>query len=192
MVNFFAQSNFLDILIIIILIRICYISTITGLAVEFFKLSGILFSTYISLHYYTSISDIIQRSFFPKLMPLEFMDFLIFIILVLSGYMGFVALRSIFYRLIKLEAMPLINKFGGLILGVLRAYFIVGLLTFTLVISSVSYLNSSVKHSYLANKAFSISPAAYDWLWSNIVSKFSPKEKFNPTINEVTQKFNRK
>lgn len=192
MAEFFAQSNFLDIIIIIAIIRVCYIAAQMGIVVEFFKILSVLFSTYVSLHYYIRISDMIQRIFFPKVMPLEFMDFLVFIILAILGYLGPVVLRSILYRMIKLEAIPLINKFGGLFLGILRAYLVVGLLTFTLAISSVSYLNSSVKHSYLGSRAFSISPGVYDWLWSNIVSKFSPKEKFNPTVVEVTQRHNQK
>lgn len=192
MVNFIAQSNFVDIVIIIITLRICYIAAVMGLVVEFFKLLGVLFATYISLHYYTSISDIIQRHFFSKEMPLEFMDFLVFVILAFLAYLGVIVLRSIFYRLIKLEATPKINKMSGFILGLGRAYFSVGLLVFILSISSVSYLNDSVKHSYLGSRAFSISPRSYNWIWNSIVSKFSPGEKLNPTVKEIIENFHKK
>lgn len=187
-----AQFNFLDFIILILLLRICYIAAKMGLSVEIFKFLGVIFSTYIALHYYTTLSDLIQRRFLPKAMPLEFMDFIIFLSLITVGYLCFAGLRSILFRFIQLNAVPKLNQFGGLILGVGRGFLVVGLLSFTLAISSVTYLSSSVKHSYLGSKAFAISPQVYGWFWSNIFSKFSAKEKFNPTVTEATDKFNLK
>ncbi len=190
--NFFAQSNFVDIIIIILALRICYIAAQMGLVIELFKLAGVLFSTYIALHYYTILSDVIQRFFFSKEMPLEFIDFLVFLSLITAAYLGSIVLRSIFYRFMKLEAVPTINRIGGIAIGIVRAYFLIGLFVFIFSISSVNYLSSSVKHSYLGSRAFSISPRAYHWIFNSIVSKFSAKEKLNPTIDEVSARFNRK
>jgi uncharacterized membrane protein required for colicin V production len=187
-----AQLNFLDILFLIIAFRICFVAAKTGLATEFFKFLGVVSATYVALHYYTTLSDIIQRRFLAQFMPLEFMDFLIFLVLALLGYLGFVALRSIFDHFIKLEAAPRISKFGGVIFGLVRGFLVIGLLTYTLMISSVSYLSKTVKHSYFGVRACSISPQTYDWLWSNIFSKFSPREKFNPTVTEVMDKVSHK
>ncbi len=192
MTNLISQFNFLDILIIIISIRICYIAFQMGLAVEFFKLSGVILATYLSLHYYTGLSDIIQHRFIPKGMPLEFMDLLVFIILAAGGYLLFVILRSSFYRFMKLEASPKISQFGGLILGALRLFFTVGLLIYILMISGIKYLNDSVKYSYLGSRSALISANTYGWLWDSIISKFSSKEKFNPAVSDVLERFNRK
>lgn len=186
------QFNFLDIVILIILFRICYIAVTMGLPIEFFKLLGVLCATYVSLHYYISLSDIIQRSYLPKNMPPEFMDFLIFLILAAAGYLISVALRSTFYRFIKMEAVPKINKIGGFILGLARGFFAVGLIVYALAISTVSYLTLSVKHSYLGSRAFSIAPQTYSWLWSNLFSKFSLNEKPNPVVSDVFDNFLRK
>ncbi len=187
-----GKLNFLDFIILIILFRICYIAGTTGLSVEIFKLFGVIFSTYIALHYYTTLSDLIQRRFLPQAMPLEFMDFIIFILLITAGYLCFVGLRSVLFRFVQLNAIPKINQFAGLILGVARGFLVIGLLAFTLTISSVTYLSNTVKHSYLGSRAFAISPQTYDWLWSNIFSKFAAKEKFNITVLETIEKFNRK
>lgn len=188
--DIYKQANFLDLIIVITVFRICYVALKTGLVVEIFKLLGVLFATYISLHYYISISDIIQNRFLPPGMPLEFFDFLIFIFLFGAGYMLFVALRVTLYRFIKLEALPAINKTGGLLLGLLRGFFVTGVLVFMLSISTTSYLSRSVKHSYLGNRAIFILPNTYSWLWDNIFSKFSAKDNFNPTVNEALKKFN--
>ncbi|MBU0547429.1 MAG: CvpA family protein [Candidatus Omnitrophica bacterium] len=186
------QLNFLDIVILIILFRICYIAVKTGLIIEFFKLLGLLFSIYIASHYYTSLSDMIQRHYIPKAIPLEFVDFVIFIILVSAGYLFFVLLRSVFYRFMKMEAVPKLNKYGGLVLGLARGYFTIGLLTYILMISSVSYLSSSVKRSYLGSRVSSVSAQTYNWIWESIFSKFSPQEKSNSIVSEVSDSFTKK
>ena len=187
-----AKFNFLDFIILIVLFRICYIAAKMGLSIEIFKFIGVIFATYIGLHYYTALSDFIQKSFLPKAMPLEFMDFIVFLGLVIVGYLSFVVLRSILFRFIQLNAHPKINQFGGLILGIGRGFLVIGLLSFTLGISTISYLTSTVKHSYLGSQALVISPRTYDWLWSNIFSKFSAREKFNSTVTEAMDKINHK
>ncbi len=187
-----SKFNFLDFIILIVLFRICYIAAKMGLSVEIFKLFGIIFSTYIGLHYYTTFSDLIQRRYLPKAISIEFLDFIIFLLLIIAGYLCFVGLRSILFRFIQLNAIPKINQFAGLILGIGRGFLVVGLLSFTLAISGVTYLVSSVKYSYLGSRAFAISPQAYGWLWNNIFSKYSAQEKFNSTVTKAIDKFNRK
>ncbi len=191
-IEIFGKLNFLDVLILIILFRICCIAVKMGLPIEFFKLLGVLSAAFLSLHYYTKLTDIIQRRFFYKDIPLEFLDFLIFLILAGIGYLVFVILRGMFYRFIQMEAAPKINKIGGFIFGLIRGYFTIGLLAYILAISSISYLNRSVERSYLGSKALSVAPKAYNWLWNNFVSKFSPNEKSNATVSEVMDKFGSK
>jgi len=187
-----AQFNFLDYIILIIFFRICYIAAKVGLGVEIFKFLGVIFSIYFALHYYTVLAELIQGRFLPKTLPLEFLDFIIFLLLIIAVYLCFVGFRGILSRFIQLDAIPKINQFLGLILGIGRGFLFIGLLTFALVISSVTYFNSSVKHSYLASKAITIAPQAYNWLWSNIFSKFSAQEKLNSSVIQALDKFERK
>ncbi|MDD5465215.1 MAG: CvpA family protein [Candidatus Omnitrophica bacterium] len=192
MINAITRFNFLDIIIIIISVRICYVAFQMGLAVEFFKLLGVVLATYISLHYYTGLSEAIQRWPILKETPLEFMDLLVFIILAAGGYLVLVVLRNSFYRYMKLEASPKISQFGGVILAAARLFFTIGLLIYILMLSSVKYLNESVKYSYLGSRSVLISADTYGWLWGNIISKFSSKEKFNPAVTGLLERFNRK
>ena len=189
--DLFAKFNFLDFIILIVAFRICYIAAKTGLSFEIFKFLGVIFSIYIALHYYVSLSDLIQRRFFYEVMPVEFMDFLIFILLILIGYLFFVILRNLLSRFIKLDPLSKINQLLGLILGIGRGYLVIGLVSFILVISSVSYLSNSVKHSYLGSRAILILPQEYGWLWNNIFSKFFTQEKYNSLVTNIVEKFNR-
>jgi uncharacterized membrane protein required for colicin V production len=183
-----AKFNFLDFIILLVFFRICYMAAKMGLSVEIFKFLGVLFSIYIALHYYTTFSNLMQKRFLPEQMPLEFMDFITFFLLIVLGYLCFIGLRSILSRFIQLNAIPKVNQLLGLILGIGRGFLIVGLISFSLVISSVTYLSGSVEHSYLGSKAFVILPQTYGWLWNNIFSKFSSQEKFNPTVTETMDK----
>ena len=187
-----GKFNFLDYIILIVLFRICYIAAKTGLSVEIFKFFGVIFAVYIALHYYTTLSIFIQSRFMPKELVLGFMNFIIFLFLVLLGCSCFVVLRIALSRFIQLNALPKISQFLGLVLGMGRGFLIIGLLSFVLFISNVTYLSNSVKRSYLGSKTFVILPQTYGWLWNNIFSKFSHEEKFNPAVTQITEKFNHK
>lgn len=183
--------NWIDIGVIILLFRVCYIALKNGLIAEFFKTLGTIFAIYISFHYYTPLSALIrsriasgQETVFP------FMDFVIFVILGIAAYLVFVFFREAFSHFIKTEALPSVNKYGGLFLGIARAFLLIGLIMFTLVISSIDYLKNSVNNSSSGNRLLKIAPTAYTLLWDNVVSKFSGGDDFNKTILEVQKDFN--
>jgi len=186
------QFNWVDIFVIIVLLRTIYIAVKNGLTSEAFKLPGIIFALYLSLHYYTTVSDLIQERLPVKEMPLEFLDFIFFLILATFGYLVFVLLRNLFCRFIKMEAAPNFNRWIGLFLGIARSFFLVGLLTFGLAISSINYLKVSTRNSYLGSQFCQIAPATYTWIWNNITSKFMAQEKLNPAIEEVQKDFSLK
>ncbi len=189
--NIIKQFNWVDIFVIILSFRILYIAIKSGLPVELFKLLGTIASIYLSLHYYTILSDWIA-GLVPATkdkMPLEFIDFLSFAILAIAAYLVFVLLRSIFYRFIKMEAVPRLNKWGGFILGLARAYLLVGLIIFMSVISSIAYFKNSVNKSYSGKYFFKVAPGVYGGIWNGFMSKFMNKEKFNKTIPEVEDDF---
>jgi hypothetical protein len=83
--------------------------------------------------------------------------------------------------------VPVLNKWGGLVLGILRGFLLAGLIIFMLAISTLTYLRNSAIKSYLGKGLFKVAPATYSWLWGNITSKFMTNEKFNKTILEVSE-----
>lgn len=186
------QFNWIDILVIIILFRISYISVKTGVPVEFFKLLGMLATIYLSLHYYTTLADwVVQRTPLAKeKAPLEFLDFVSFLFLAIVGYFIFISLRIVFSRFIRMEAAPNLNRFAGLALGIARGFLLAGLIIFMLVISSSSYLRNSVINSYLGKRMFKVAPNTYSWLWNKVASKFASGEKLNQTLLEVQKGLN--
>jgi len=186
--NIIKQFNWVDIFVIILLFRICYIAIKSGFVVELFKFLGTVLAIYLSLHYYTALADLVTKYLSIKeSMPLEFLDFIAFIILVIIGYFVFVILRQVFSQLIKTEAAPNLNRWGGLALGIVRGILFSGLIIFILVISSVSYFKNSAGNSYLGKRLLKVAPTTYTKLWNGLMSKFMTGEKFNQTILDVQE-----
>ena len=186
------EFNWLDIFVIILLIRECYIASKTGLPIEIFKFLGTVAAIYIGLHYYTVVSDAIGLRFpyFKEKTPLRFLDFLSCAILAIIGYLVFLSLRVAFHRFIKMEAVPNLNKWGGLILGIVRGFLTVSLIIFVMILSDITYFKKSAVGSYSGKQLFEVSPNTYGWLWNNITSKFMTTEKFNKAVLEVKKDLN--
>ncbi|MCX5695312.1 MAG: CvpA family protein [Candidatus Omnitrophica bacterium] len=193
LLNILKQINWLDIFVLVLMARICYIAVKSGFPVELFKFVGTLSALYLALHYYTVLSGYIinQVSFLDKL-PGEFLQFIVFLALVTGGYSLFILLRSIFYRFLKMEAVSTLNKWGSLILGIARGVLLASLIMFMFTVSSVGYFKNSVRASYLSSRLFSVAPDTYSWIWNSITSKFALSEKYNPTVTLTTEEFFKK
>ncbi|OGX44174.1 MAG: hypothetical protein A3G38_02195 [Omnitrophica WOR_2 bacterium RIFCSPLOWO2_12_FULL_51_8] len=180
-----SKINWVDLFVIIILLRILYIASENGLPVEFFKFLGTVFSLYLSLHYYSAAGTFLQERLYLKIVPKDFLDFVVFALLAIAGYLIFVILRNLFSKNIVMEAAPNLNRWGGFLLGLFRSLLILGVLTFTLLLCNINYLKQSVIDSYFASRIVRIAPAAYGLIWNNITSKFISHEKFNQAVDQV-------
>jgi len=187
--NVIKQFNWVDIFIIILIFRVCYISYKTGLPVTLFKLLGTLAALYLSMHYYTWASDQVQCLPFTKVFPITFLDFICFVLLLALGYGIFIFLRIMVHRFLKMEAVPTLNKWGGLVLGVIRAILVAGLCIFVLRISTSGYFMRSAVKSFSGPYLFQVAPRVYSWMWDSIASKFAVNEKFNSTVKEIESSF---
>ncbi len=187
MQGFLSQINWVDIVIVLILVRSATIAISQGFITELFKLLGLIVSVYIGMHYFTHISDVFKSAFkvHTGVVPLEFLDFLSFLVLVAVVYALFMALRSLVSSMFKAETVPAISRWGGLAVGIFRGTLLAALVTFMLAISSVPYLKECVVESYSGKRIERIAPATYFFLWDNFFSKFMTQERSNNTILEI-------
>ncbi|MGA2775556.1 MAG: CvpA family protein [Candidatus Omnitrophota bacterium] len=185
MLDILLQLNWVDIVIVILVVRVCYISVKSGFIVEIFKLSGTICAIYLSLHYYMVLGVRLQGNSYASAVPANYFDFLCFFALTLLGYFLFFLLRSVLYRFMELKAVPALSKWGGFITGLCRSVFLTGLIIFAFSISTVSYLKDSGNKSYIGSRLSKVAPATYSWIWNNLTSKFIPQEKFNNTVLET-------
>lgn len=190
--NILTQINGVDLLIAIILVKVCWTAVKTGLVTEAFKLLGTIAATYLSLHYFVTLGDFMRGGGAAKKMGLEFIDFLAFVLLAILGYIFFVVARMAFGRFIKAEAVPRLNKIGGFILGVVRGLLASGLIVFMLIISSVGMVKEMAASAYFGRNIYKLSFSLYSGMWNGFFSKVMPQESFNNTLLEIQNSIARK
>lgn len=190
-INIIKQVNWLDIFVLIILIRICYVSVKSGFPVELFKFSGLILAVFLSLHYYTRLSALVSVSLGLKNVSLVFLSLLSFVFLASIALLIVSLLRKLFFKLVKIEAVSNLNKWGGLVIGIVRAFLFASLIIFVFVMSGISYLQGSVASSYSGKGIFRLAPQAYGWMFNGVVSKFCASEKFNQSVLKAEKGLNK-
>lgn len=185
------QLNWVDILVITLLIRTCYIGRKTGILLEIFKLLGTLTAVYMAMHYYTTFGNGLASHIAssPEKSVRDFAALTSFIILGLGGYLAVFFLRWGFCRLVKVETVSGLNKWGGLAIGMGRGLLTASLILFIFTISSLNYFSQSTAKSYVSSRLFSIAPLVYQGTWENFMAKFMPQEKLNPAVEEIIKEF---
>ncbi len=187
------QFNWLDVVLVFLLLRISYISIKNGFVVELFKFLGTVFSLFTAFHYFTILSDrFIRRVPEEQSFPVEFMDFLTCVGLLIAVYLLFVLLRNVVCHFIKMEAVPALSKWGGFLIGMGRAVIAASLLVFLLFISTIAYISDSAKDSYIGQRLFNVSVSTYETIWNGFMNKFAAGEKLNSAVREVQQEYFRK
>jgi len=179
------QLNWIDIFSVIVLLRICYIAVKLGVISEIFKALGTVLAVYLSLHFYERLAG--QLGTYPGIgnLPQSFLIVSSCIFLALAGYALFRIMHFLFTKFVKAEPAALFNRWGGLLLGLLRGCLLAGFIFFIMAASGGGYLRTSIKKSYAGERLFRIAPTTYTALWQGVVSHFSPREKSNERVKEV-------
>lgn len=185
MLTLLKQINWLDIFALILIFRICYIAIERGLVIELFKLLGTVTSLFLSLHYYSRLSAFPAVKFIN--IPSRFFEFLSFVFLFCLGWFLFALLRAIFSRFIKLEALPVFNKWGGFALGSIRSLVLTSLIIYMLFLSSIGYFKRSVSDSLSGKYIFKIAPKIYTLIWEGVISKFDPADTYNAAVKGLRE-----
>ncbi len=195
MPEFLTKINWIDIICILVFLRVIYVSRKTGILIELSKLLILVFSTCVSLHYFLTVSDLARKHANLEKSPLQFTDFIVFVLLLVFVYAALSLLRSTIVNLIRpqQQAKP-VSLFSGLLavlLSVARGFLISSLIIFSFYISSISYLNESSQKANFGRKFFSVSTGIYQSAWEGIVIKFLPKEKINSVVFDHQKEFYR-
>ncbi|MDP3790581.1 MAG: CvpA family protein [Candidatus Omnitrophota bacterium] len=145
-----SRINWVDIVVLILMVRISYVAFMDGLSHEIFPFFGTVAVFILSLHYYTGLGEAISQNLGN--MPAEVSNCLAFIILVVT--LGFIIkfIKIILDKMVKVQWHPVIEKFGGLFVGILKAYVIIAMIVTILALIPLSYLQWSVKERSLTGK----------------------------------------
>ena len=177
--------NWIDILMAAIVIRVVYIGIKRGIVVELFKMVGVLSAVFITLHYFSSISKVLQEKVH---LPLAAADLFSFGILWGLVILAFKFIRDGFGMLFKMEAAhSILDKWGGLVVCIGRALLLCSLTILCLRASSIDYFLKNLEKSATASKLASLAPGFYEATYNNVVSKFFPSEELNKSAYKLTE-----
>lgn len=146
-----TKINWVDILIVIIIVRISYVALQDGLSHEIFPLIGTVLTAAISIHYYRDLALFIQNM--VKL-SIPILNMLAFITLVIGVGLVFKLARALVDVLMKVTWHPLVEKSGGLVFGLLRASVVVSIVLTVMSLMPLSYLQYSIKDRSLTGSYF--------------------------------------
>lgn len=155
-----SKANWVDLLVVIIMFRTIYISFQGGLSHEIFPLFGSIFKLALSLYFYDKLGYLLNSNI--AIIPVSICNLVSFIAIVLVSGLALKFLKVIVDTIIKVTWHPLIEKAGGMLVGVLRGAVVSSMVLIFLVLIPLSYLEWSVKDKSLCGSFFlRVGPTIY-------------------------------
>ncbi|MFA5319762.1 MAG: CvpA family protein [Candidatus Omnitrophota bacterium] len=179
------KLNWVDLVFVILIIRMGYVAVRNGFLVEIFKISGTILAIYLGCHYYASLAAFFHSRLGREGSPVAVPEALSFIVLCVLGYVIFILPRRLLMRFLKIEVVPLLNMWGGFILGICRGVLFSGLLFLAFSISMRDYLHLSVAQSFSGPRLVNVVAGTYSGIWNTVMSKFMHGEKYNAVLESV-------
>jgi uncharacterized membrane protein required for colicin V production len=141
--DIFSRLNWVDIFVIIIVMRISYVAFQDGLSHQIFPLIGTIGTAVIALHYYHNIALYLYQNAIK--LPVKALDFLSFILLLVGVGLIFKLLRNLSDKIINVTWHPLVEKGGGLLFGFMRSCVVASVILMILALMPLSYLQHSIR-----------------------------------------------
>ena len=146
--EFFSRINWIDLIVITLLIRS------RGIWGELTSLIGIYAALVISLQIYQPVGKFVMH-FIPQQDKLYEIYFLTFVaIVVFTGFLFALIGMSLLTKLLRLHLYKIIIQVGGLLLGVINGAMLSALIITALDIAPVQYFEDSIHHRSLMGSAF--------------------------------------
>ena len=144
--EYLQKINWVDILVVIVVLRMSYVAFQEGLSHQIFPLFGSIFILVVSLHYYGMLGSLIAGD---TGIPREIANFAAFALL--AVVMGVILhfIKFLIDKIIKVEWHPAIEKFGGIITGIVKAFITASLILITLCMVPLPYFQHSIRDKSL-------------------------------------------
>lgn len=145
-----SRINWVDILVLILMVRMSFAALREGLSHEIFPFIGTIAIAVFSMFYYARIGSFLSQNLGN--MPIQIANFFSFLVII--AVLGFLVkfLRAVLDNIVKVQWHPLIEKFGGIIVGMAKAYIITSLVLICLALMPLSYLQWSIRDKSLTGK----------------------------------------
>lgn len=181
MSQYIPDINWVDIFIVILLIRTCYTGYARGVGYEAITLLGIIGAAILTVHNYEYLGLFFRKELN---LPVGFSNLISFIMLGTGAFYVFRLARDSLYRFLRFEIFPAVERFGGLALGFVRGALLVSLILLGMLLVQRPQLSMAIKYkSYSGPMFLKVIPVAYDYV-IGLFPKYEDTER-NELIREV-------
>ncbi len=138
--------NWIDILLILLLIKTIYTGARTGLSAELFKLLGTVISIVVGFHYYKEIANALITYIKIPIWVSECV-ILVGIVLISAIIVRYVVIFLL--KILNIQFVQHLEKVGGALVGLVRGFLIGGLFLTALSFFPAEYLHTSISEKSL-------------------------------------------
>lgn len=183
---YISEFNWFDIVIIIVILRMCYIGIKKGVITELFKLTNVVLCSFVALHFYFLLGEFLHAKI--PAFPTEAAATFSFVVLVFLITVIFRVLREATSIFFKSDSLSAASKWIGAMLGFCRSLIICGLIAYWMLIAHNHYLEMSARSSITGSKLVKIPVRIYEVAFHGIVAKLLPQENLNQEVVKVIEK----
>jgi len=138
-----SKINWVDVVVVSLMLRIIYVACKDGLSHEIFPFFGSLALMIFSLHYYKRLGSFISHDLGK--IPAEISNFMAFLIIVVVFGLIVKFIRIILDKVVQVQWHPVIEQFGGLIVGMAKAYIMTAMVLIVFALLPFSYFQWSIR-----------------------------------------------
>ena len=143
------RVNWVDLFALILLLRICYVSSYIGVGKQILPLFLLAVMLPITMYNYMEIAAFFVNRYSITPSYCYFLSFAITVMVLSAGYRMIIRLSGVLFPVMQGEAIG-IEKLGGVLLGTARSLVIIGMLMIGLLLMPLNFIEDSVKNSYSA------------------------------------------
>ena len=183
--DFIKSFNWIDLVVLAILVRVIYTSVQTGFIVELFKLLGTVVTLFICFHYYSKLSGVVFKS---SGIAEGWAFAVVFAVLWAVCFVVCKLIRDGIFLIFTVQAQAAVDKWGAPVLAVGRFFLVASMALFLLLTTGNKYLETMTARSFAHKYAMKVAPEVYRSIADGVVTKLVASEKFNERVGETVNK----
>ncbi|MBF0387137.1 MAG: CvpA family protein [Candidatus Omnitrophica bacterium] len=173
--------NWVDVMVMVIAIRIIYISAQTGFVVEFLKTLAALTALFVSFHFFSLVGGAVPKiNFSPEILAATAFLVLWMVTLLLCKFC-----RDGFMMLFSVKAENAVDKWGAVVIAVGRVVVTASMALFLLLLSGQKYLQNMTLSSLSGRHVLLVAPVIYREGCDRVITRLFPDQKKNPAVGHV-------
>jgi len=179
-----SRLNWVDIFVVILLVRIGYISSFIGVGRQILPLFLLETILLITLYNYINIAAFFIKSYSFTPSTCRFFTFLLMTLAFFAIYQVIMRLTGMFFSS-NTEGAVGIEKMGGVFLGILRSSVLLGIILINLLLFPFKFTEDSVKNSYTGFFFISANVNVYTSIANLIIKDEKKKISYDKTIKAL-------